>query len=58
MDCQKEVNTMELFRREQYLSKIRGVYHDNMYYKHGGTKRWINSIITLFQTQKKDFYCG
>lgn len=28
MDCQKEVHTMELFRREQYLSKIRGFYHD------------------------------
>ena len=28
MDCQKEVHTMEFFRREQYLSKIRGFYHD------------------------------
>ena len=28
MDCQKEVHIMELFCREQYLSKIRGFYHD------------------------------
>ena len=31
MDCQKEVYIayiMELFCREQYLSKIRGFYHD------------------------------
>ena len=28
MDCQKEVHIMELFCREQYLSKIRKFYHD------------------------------